>query len=48
MKITEKLKNGENIYGTAFTSVGPSWPMYLQKAGLDFAFIDTGIFLKIS
>lgn len=37
----QKLRNGQNVYGTAFTSIAPSWPIMLRNAGLDFAFIDT-------
>ncbi|MGC4036291.1 MAG: aldolase/citrate lyase family protein [Chitinophagaceae bacterium] len=37
----QKLKNGQNVYGTAFTSIAPSWPVQLKNAGLDFVFIDT-------
>jgi 4-hydroxy-2-oxoheptanedioate aldolase len=40
MSALKKLQEGKRIYGTAFTSTGPSWPLSLQKAGLDFAFID--------
>ena len=36
----EKLKNGERVYGTAFTSIAPSWAQSLKKAALDFVFID--------
>lgn len=39
--LKEKLLNGQRIYGTCLTATGPSWPLSLQKAGLDFAFIDT-------
>lgn len=37
----QKLKSGKNVYGTAFTSIAPSWPGILKNAGLDFVFIDT-------
>ncbi len=37
----QKLKQGKNVYGTAFTSIAPSWPVQLKNAGLDFVFIDT-------
>jgi 4-hydroxy-2-oxoheptanedioate aldolase len=39
--LLQKLKNGQRVYGTAFTSIAPSWPIVLKKAGLDFAFIDS-------
>jgi 2-keto-3-deoxy-L-rhamnonate aldolase RhmA len=41
MSVLKKLQNGQRVYGTCFTSTAPSWPSSLQKAGLDFAFIDT-------
>jgi len=37
----QRLKSGKNVYGTAFTSIAPSWPAMLKHAGLDFVFIDT-------
>lgn len=37
----QKLKQGKYVYGTAFTSIAPSWPAQLKNANLDFAFIDT-------
>lgn len=37
----QKLKSGKNVYGTACTSIAPSWPVILKNAGLDFVFIDT-------
>jgi 4-hydroxy-2-oxoheptanedioate aldolase len=41
MDLVDKLKSGRNVYGTAFSSIGPSWPKQVQAAGLDFVFIDT-------
>ncbi|MCW3118081.1 MAG: HpcH/HpaI aldolase, partial [Chitinophagaceae bacterium] len=41
MSVLKKLQEGKRVYGTCFTSTAPSWPASLQKAGLDFAFIDT-------
>ena len=41
MDLLQKLKRGQNVYGTCFTSISPGWPMVFKKAGLDFAFIDT-------
>ncbi len=41
MDLLQKLKNGQNVYGTCFTSISPGWPLVFKKAGLDFAFIDT-------
>ncbi|MGC3943261.1 MAG: aldolase/citrate lyase family protein [Chryseolinea sp.] len=40
MSVSQKLKEGKRVYGTCFTSTAPSWPLSLQKAGLDFVFID--------
>ena len=40
MGMLEKLKNGERVYGSAFTSIAPSWALSLKKAALDFVFID--------
>ena len=40
MGVLKKLQEGKRVYGTCFTSIAPSWPLSLQKAGLDFAFID--------
>ena len=40
MGVLEKLQDGNRVYGTCFTATAPSWPLSLQKAGLDFAFID--------
>jgi 2-keto-3-deoxy-L-rhamnonate aldolase RhmA len=40
MSLSEKLRSGQRVYGTCFTSIAPSWPQSLKKAGLDFAFID--------
>lgn len=37
----QKLKNGQRVYGTCFTSPVPGWAPAVKKAGLDFAFIDT-------
>ncbi|MFN8347403.1 MAG: aldolase/citrate lyase family protein [Spirosomataceae bacterium] len=39
--LLQKLKNGQNVYGTCFTSTGPMWPAAVKRAGLDFVFIDT-------
>lgn len=39
--LLQKLKNGQNVYGTCFTSTGPMWPAVIKRAGLDFVFIDT-------
>ncbi|MEZ4902548.1 MAG: aldolase/citrate lyase family protein [Spirosomataceae bacterium] len=37
----QKLNNGQNVYGTCFTSTAPMWPMAVKRVGLDFVFIDT-------
>ena len=39
--LLEKLKRGENVYGTCITSTGPMWPAAIKSVGLDFVFIDT-------
>lgn len=39
--LLQKLKNGQNVYGTCFTSTAPMWPTVVKRAGLDFVFIDT-------
>jgi len=38
--LKDKLQKGLRVYGTCLTATAPSWPLSLQKAGLDFAFID--------
>lgn len=40
MDVLKKLREGRRVYGTCFTSTAPSWPLSLQRAGLDFVFID--------
>jgi len=39
--LTEKLKNGNTIYGTCITSTAPLWGKAARNAGLDFVFLDT-------
>jgi 2-keto-3-deoxy-L-rhamnonate aldolase RhmA len=39
--LLEKLKSGDNVYGTCVTSTGPMWPGAIKKSGVDFVFIDT-------
>jgi 4-hydroxy-2-oxoheptanedioate aldolase len=41
IRLKDQLAAGQRVYGTCLTSTGPSWPLSLKKAGLDFAFIDT-------
>ena len=41
MNLIEKLKNGENIYGTCIISTSPVWSKAVGNGGLDFVFIDT-------
>ena len=41
LTLLEKLRNGQNVYGTCITSTSPMWPVSLQRAGLDFVFLDT-------
>jgi len=39
--LSEKLRQGRNVYGTCITSTGPLWPAAVAGTGLDFVFIDT-------
>ncbi|GAB3257539.1 aldolase/citrate lyase family protein [Larkinella harenae] len=39
--LLQKLREGQNVYGTCITSTAPMWPVTLQRAGLDFVFLDT-------
>lgn len=39
--ISEKLNNGENIYGTCIVSTSPIWSKAVKGVGLDFVFLDT-------
>ena len=39
--ILDKLKRGENIYGTCIVSTSPIWSKSLNNSGLDFVFLDT-------
>ncbi len=41
ISMLEKLKQGQNVYGTCLTSSAAGWIQILKQAGLDFAFIDT-------
>lgn len=41
IEVLDRLKNGQNVYGTCITSTGPMWPSAVKRAGLDFVFIDT-------
>ncbi|MBN8826677.1 MULTISPECIES: aldolase/citrate lyase family protein [unclassified Spirosoma] len=41
ISLRERLKNGQNVYGTCITSTGPMWPKAVKQIGLDFVFIDT-------
>lgn len=41
MGLLQKLKDGENVYGTCITSTGPMWPAAVARTGIDFVFIDT-------
>ncbi|MDH5604548.1 MAG: aldolase/citrate lyase family protein, partial [Cyclobacteriaceae bacterium] len=40
-KLLQKLKNGQNVYGTSITSSSSWSPKIIKNAGLDFVFIDT-------
>jgi 2-keto-3-deoxy-L-rhamnonate aldolase RhmA len=39
--LLQKLKNGQNVYGTCITSTAPMWPKAVNQIGLDFVFLDT-------
>ncbi|WP_428656559.1 HpcH/HpaI aldolase family protein [Runella sp.] len=39
--LLQKLKNGQNVYGTCITSTAPMWPAAIKRTGVDFVFIDT-------
>ncbi len=39
--LLEKLKHGENIYGTCIVSTSPIWSKAVKNSGLDFVFLDT-------
>lgn len=39
--VLQKLKNGQNVYGTCITSTSPMWPVAIKRTGVDFVFIDT-------
>ena len=41
MGLLEKMKSGQNVYGTCITSTAPMWPAAVKKTGVDFVFIDT-------
>ena len=39
--LIQKLRVGNNIYGTSIVSTSPVWSQAVSTAGLDFVFIDT-------
>ncbi len=39
--LLEKLKRGENIYGTCIVSTSPIWSKSVKNSGIDFVFLDT-------
>jgi 2-keto-3-deoxy-L-rhamnonate aldolase RhmA len=39
--LQDKLKNGENIYGTCIISTSPLWSKIVSGSGLDFVFLHT-------
>jgi 4-hydroxy-2-oxoheptanedioate aldolase len=41
LKLKEKLRLGQRVYGTAMTCPAPLWPEIVKGAGLDFVFLDT-------
>lgn len=40
-ELSQALRNGKRVYGTAILSTSPRWPGMIAGAGLDFVFIDT-------
>ncbi|MBD3628369.1 hypothetical protein [Cyclobacterium sp.] len=41
VSLLSKIKAEKLVFGTFITSPNPLWPNALQRAGLDFVFIDT-------
>jgi len=41
ISLLQKLKNGQNVYGTCITSTAPMWPKAIKQTGVDFVFLDT-------
>ncbi|MDB5243007.1 MAG: HpcH/HpaI aldolase [Spirosoma sp.] len=41
LSLRQKLKQGQNVYGTCITSTSPMWPKAIKQIGLDFVFLDT-------
>ena len=39
--LAQKIKSGQNVYGTCIVSTSPIWSNVVIGAGLDFVFIDT-------
>ncbi len=39
--LAQKIKSGQNVYGTCIVSTSPIWSNVVVGAGLDFVFIDT-------
>jgi len=39
--LLDKLKRGENIYGTCIVSTSPIWSKSVKNSGIDFVFLDT-------
>ena len=39
--LIQKLRSGNNVYGTSIVSTSPVWSQAVSTAGLDFIFIDT-------
>jgi 4-hydroxy-2-oxoheptanedioate aldolase len=40
-QLREKIRSGAAVYGTCITATAPLWPSIVERAGLDFVFIDT-------
>ena len=39
--LKQKLRSGQNVYGTCITSPAPMWPKVVGNLNLDFVFLDT-------
>ncbi len=40
-QLRDRLRAGDNVFGTCIVSTSPKWPRALANAGLDFVFLDT-------
>ena len=40
-ELSEALRSGQRVYGTAILSTCARWPAFVKSAGVDFVFLDT-------